>query len=324
MKSFTAPSFTISSRMLELVASVSEKSGAINALFLNKIPLHIQTENRFESIVSGLLLDGNNLNRKQIHDILMDSVPDWNNKETKEILNLLAVYKKIGQWHPYSFTSFCAAHRTLMDGLSESAGHLRTQNVGIRLYRKKIKTAPDPKHLESLLENLFSYVKTSRDLLLVRSCVFFYEISFIHPFEHGNGRLARIWLKILLNEYNPAFGSLAIESLMLSQKQQMHDVLSRCIRSGKSTLFIEFMLGLIDEALAILLQEKPPVISAEDRISAFRNGCIQEIFTRKDYIQFFKNISTATASRDLQTATDQGIIHKTGDKNQTVYRFRTK
>jgi len=48
------------------------------------------------------------------------------------------------------------------------------------------------------------------------------------------------------------------------------------------------------------------------------------MFTRKEYLQFFKNISTATASRDLQTATDQGIIHKTGDKNQTVYRFRTK
>ncbi|MPM13612.1 hypothetical protein SDC9_59970 [bioreactor metagenome] len=192
------------------------------------------------------------------------------------------------------------------------------------MYRKKISTAPDPKQIEPLLENLFSYVKTSRDLLLVRSCVFYYELSFIHPFSAGNGRLARLWLRVLLNEYNSVFGSLAFEPLMLEQKQQLHDVLSRCTRSGKSTLFIEFMLGLIDNALGKLLLERAPVISADDRIRAFQNAFTLEIFTRKDYIQYFKNISTATASRDLQTATDQGIINKTGDKNQTVYRFRVK
>jgi len=324
MKSFTAPSFTITARMLELVASVSEKSGAINALFLNKIPEDVHRKNQRESIISSLLIDGSNLTKVQMESAFSEISADNTDKETAEIKNAALAYEKIGQWHPYSYSSFCAAHRTLMEGLSGTAGELRTDVVGIKLYRKKIQTAPDPKQLESLLENLFSYVKTSRDLLLVRSCVFYYEISFIHPFDQGNGRLARLWLKVLLNEYNPVFGSLALESLMLAQKQPLHDVLSRCTRSGKSTLFIEFMLGLIDEALGKLLQQRPPVISADDRITAFRNGYTQEIFTRRDYIQFFRNISTATASRDLQTATEDGIIHKTGDKNQTVYRFRTK
>ncbi|HPS83011.1 MAG TPA: Fic family protein [Bacteroidales bacterium] len=174
MKSFTAPSFTITARMLELVASVSEKSGAINALFLNKIPTDVHQKNQRESIISSLLLDGNNLNRAQMGSALSESFPDNINTETIEIRNASLAYEKIGQWHPYSYSSFCAAHRTLMEGLSETAGELRTDVVGIKLYRKKIQTAPDPKQLESLLENLFSYVKTSRDLLLVRSCVFYY------------------------------------------------------------------------------------------------------------------------------------------------------
>ncbi|HBG70755.1 MAG: hypothetical protein A2W93_04395 [Bacteroidetes bacterium GWF2_43_63] len=324
MKLFTAPSFTITARILELVASLSEKSGAINALFLNKIPQNIHEENRIESIISSLLLDGSNLTRAQMDRVLSENFADNDNKDFLEISNAAMAYEKIGQWHPYSYSSFCAAHQMLMDGLSDTAGELRTDTVGIKMYRKKIMTAPDPKQLESLLENLFSYVKTSRDLLLVRSCVFYYEISFIHPFDQGNGRLARLWLKVLLNEYNPVFGSIAIESFMLAQKQQLHDVLSRCTRSGKSTLFIEFMLSLIDEALGKLLLERPPVISSDDRIHAFRNSFTHEMFTRKDYIQFFRNISTATASRDLQSATEAGTIHKTGDKNQTIYRFRAK
>jgi len=327
MRSFVTPKFTITARTLELVASVSEKIGAVNALFLNKIPEKTKSEYLINSVYSTLVLDDVIINKSFISKILSSNSADNSNNDDLEFIalqNTVAAYKNIGHWHPYSLSSLLSAHESLMEGISKTAGKIRTESVGLKLYRNKIQTAPDPGKLEYLLENLFSYVKTSRDLLLIRCCVFYYELMFIRPFDTGNGRMARLWFKVLLNEYNSVLGSISLESLMLAQKQAMHDVLSRCIRSGKSTLFIEFVLGIIDSALGNLLKEPAPVITVEDRIRAFQNNFVPEIFSRKDYMQFFKNISTATASRDLQFATENGIINKTGDKNQAVYRFRVK
>jgi Fic family protein len=36
----------------------------------------------------------------------------------------------------------------------------------------------------------------------------------------------------------------------------------------------------------------------------------------------FKNISSATASRDLQKGVEKGLLVKTGSLNQTVYMFK--
>jgi Fic family protein len=36
----------------------------------------------------------------------------------------------------------------------------------------------------------------------------------------------------------------------------------------------------------------------------------------------FKNISSATASRDLQKGVEKGLLAKTGSLNQTIYMFK--
>jgi arginine repressor len=37
----------------------------------------------------------------------------------------------------------------------------------------------------------------------------------------------------------------------------------------------------------------------------------------------FKDISSATASRDLRKGIELNLFHKTGDKNKTVYKLTT-
>jgi len=44
-------------------------------------------------------------------------------------------------------------------------------------------------------------------------------------------------------------------------------------------------------------------------------------FSRKDYLGLFKTISTATASHDLKTGTDLGLLLKQGEKAMTPYSF---
>ena len=57
------------------------------------------------------------------------------------------------------------------------------------------------------------------------------------------------------------------------------------------------------------------------RLEYARDYFINKSFTRKEYILLHKNISTATASRDLKYALDQKKLQRIGDKNQSIYRF---
>jgi predicted HTH transcriptional regulator len=47
-----------------------------------------------------------------------------------------------------------------------------------------------------------------------------------------------------------------------------------------------------------------------------------DFFTRKEYLKNFREISSATASRDLKFAVDNGLIEKFGDKNTARYKYK--
>ncbi|MBK5208443.1 MAG: hypothetical protein JJE44_02930, partial [Flavobacteriaceae bacterium] len=46
-------------------------------------------------------------------------------------------------------------------------------------------------------------------------------------------------------------------------------------------------------------------------------------FTRKDYMNIFKDISSSTASRDLKNGVKMKLLDKIGEKNKTKYKLAT-
>lgn len=242
-------------------------------------------------------------------------------KDITEVKNAIRVYENIGLFDPFSIESLCEAHQILMDGLVENAGRLRNKSVGIMKGKQLAHVAPSGTLVKSLLNDLFGYLENDDEILLVKSCVFHYEFEFIHPFLDGNGRMGRLWQSVILMKYNPVFEYLPVESLIKENQEEYYRILAVADRQGESTIFVEFMLRIVEESLEELLQSQNVTLTGRDRIALFKDYIADASFTRKDYLRYFKELSTATASRDLKEAVDSNQLRKEGEKSLTHYTY---
>ena len=316
------PPYKITTRILGLIASISEKIGEVNAAYLYNPPTELRKKNRIKTIQSSLEIEGNSLSLDQVTAILDNKRIIAPKKDILEVKNAIRAYENLDSFNHTSITSFCKAHATLMNGLIENVGKIRTKSVGILKGATVTHIAPPGDVVKSLVKDLFDYLKKDKDLLLIKSCVFHYEIEFIHPFMDGNGRMGRLWQTVILRQYSPVFESLPIELLIKARQTEYYQILGESDNKGDSTGFIEFMLQIINESLEELLTNQNINLTSQDRIAIFKDKIGKSTFNRQDYLRHFKDISTATASRDLKLAVDDGILNKTGDKRMTSYKFK--
>jgi len=318
------PPYQITTRILQLISSVSEKIGEINAAYLFKPPAELRKKNRIKTIQSSLEIEGNSLSLDQVTAILDNKKIIAPEKDILEVKNAIKAYENIDNYNPASLTSFCKAHGILMNGLIENAGKIRTKSAGILKGSIVTHIAPPGDLVKSLVKELFNYLKNDKDLPVIKSCVFHYEIEFIHPFMDGNGRMGRLWQTVILKQYSPVFEFLPIESLIKKRQSEYYRILGESDNKGDSTGFIEFMLQIINESLEELLTNQNVTLTSKDRLDIFKEKIGRSSFNRQDYMRHFKDISTSTASRDLKVAVDSGLIDKTGDKRTTSYKFKNK
>ena len=316
------PPYKITDKILKFVALISEKIGEVNSAHLHRPPTELRKKNRIKTIQSSLEIEGNTLTIEQITALIENKRVIGPEKDILEVKNAIAVYDYLDNLDPYDIKSFLEAHKILMNGLIESAGKLRSKSVGIIKGSKLAHIAPSSEMLTPLLKDLFHYLKNDEDLPLIKSCVFHYETEFIHPFIDGNGRMGRLWQTLILKHVYPVFEFLPVEILIKERQEDYYESLGKSDSTGESTAFIEFMLEIILESLGQLLNIGNINLTNADRISIFKDIVKNEYFTRKEYLKNFREISSATASRDLNFAVQNGIIIKTGDKNTTKYKYK--
>jgi len=314
------PPYQITPEILKLIASVSEKLGQINAKYLDKPSVKLRKENQIKTIHSSLSIEGNTLTTDQITALLDKKRVIGPEKDVNEVLNAINVYQRLNSFNPTSSNSFLKAHKMLMNGLITDNGKYRTSGVGIVSGNQMTHMAPPSENVSYLMNDLFDFLKESNEIALIKSCVFHYEMEFIHPFMDGNGRMGRLWQTLLLMQDYPVFEFIPFENIIHKTQNEYYQALSASDKLGASTPFIEYMLQVINNALHIMLESSPQILSAEDRLRYFVQRCKPE-FSRKDYLSVFKEISTATASRDLKLGIELGMFEKEGDKIKTIYRM---
>lgn len=245
------PPFTITNAILKYVASISEKLGKLNAVQGLENKPHLRKNNRIKSIHASLKIEANSLSLGQVRDVINGKLVLGEQKEIQEVKNAYAAYEKLSEIDPYSINDLKHYHGIMTRYLVDEAGEFRSSEEGVFSGERCIFMAPPARLVPQLMSNLFVWMKSAKDDVhpLILSSIFHYEFVFIHPFTDGNGRMARLWHTAMLAKWKPILEYIPIESQIEQFQEEYYDAISKCHRSGSSTIFIEFMLSQIDKIL---------------------------------------------------------------------------
>lgn len=317
------PPFTINTNILNLVSEISKLLGKLNYVSMAAPEPKLRRKNRISTIKATLAIEGNTFSVDQVTAILDNKKVIGSKREIIEVQNAIELYENMENFKIDSSKSFLKAHGLLMRNLIENAGKYRTKNVGVLKGTIVKHVAPKPIMVPELMAKLFQWIKEEKNLhYLIKSSIAHYEIEFVHPFEDGNGRMGRFWQSLILSKNDSIFKYVPIESLIEKNQMSYYENLEKCDKQGDSTPFIEFMLNIIFESLKEFDSETIAIISTpQERFIKARECFGRKLFSRKEYMEIFKTISTATASRDLREALDLKLIEKSGVKNQSRYQF---
>ena len=248
-----APPYSITDTIIYLVAEICEKVGAITIKSETPINPQLRRKNQIRSIHSSLAIENNTLSLEQVTDVINGKRVLGPPSEIREVKNAYEAYNLLLTFDPFDIEDMLTAHKVLMADLTKEAGRFRSRGVGIFADKQLVHMAPPAKMVPEHIYNLINWAKASDTHPLIKSCVFHYELEFIHPFDDGNGRMGRMWQTLLLTQWKPLFAWLPVEELIRERQQEYYDVLAISDKAADSTVFIEFMLQIIDSALNELL-----------------------------------------------------------------------
>ena len=243
------PPFTVSAEAINLIAEISGQIERYAIRLEQEDGLRLRKVNRIKTIHSSLAIEGNTLSEDQVRDIIDGKTVVAPIKEIQEVKNAIATYNLYPTLNPYSVKDLLKAHGVMMQALMDDAGRFRRGGVGVFSEQGLVHMAPPAERVPFLMDDLFAWLQSSKDHLLIRSCVFHYEFEFIHPFIDGNGRTGRLWQSLILGRLHPLFEHLPVENMVYANQQAYYDAITASTHAGQSGPFIDFMLNEIYKTL---------------------------------------------------------------------------
>lgn len=243
------PPYTITSKIIHLIAQISENIGRLTVLEEIQDSLKLRKANRIRTIQGSLAIEGNTLSTEQITAILNGKAVIAPPKEVQEVRNAIKAYEAFQQWQPSQETDLLQAHQILMTGLIDEVGQYRHGDVGVMSDNQIVHMAPPAGQVPRLMVDLLDWLNNSEVHPLIQSSIFHYEFEFIHPFADGNGRMGRLWQTLILTKWNPIFANIPVESLIHQNQKAYYDALQASTNQTDSAPFIEFILQMIYDAI---------------------------------------------------------------------------
>ena len=325
------PPFEITNQIISDVAEIAELMGKFSVTNQLSTNPTLRRSNRIRTIHGSLAIEQNTLSLEQVTAVLDGKQVLAPPKDIAEVKNAYEIYERLDQLDPYSVDDLLTAHGILTRGLVEESGQFRSRPVGVVDSQGNIlHFGTLPQYVPDLVMELLEWVKTSQVHMLIRSCVFHYELELIHPFADGNGRVGRLWHTLLLSRWNPVFAWLPVESIIHDRQQEYYAAINASNDAGESTVFIEFMLSAIKasitEAMEVSDEMMDEMSDGKMDKASQRWKKIEAYLKNHDYIMNANvrelcGVSSATANRILATLVENKKLKKYYERGLWSYRL---
>jgi len=337
------PKYTITNKLLGNIKRTAEIITDLNSRSFPRVVL-VEMEKRAREIsaFSSTSIEGNPLPLTDVKRILKNRPENIRDSE-KEVLNYnkalieldgLIKMKKIA----INIGLIIKIQKIVTDGLIEKyrCGHIRQESVFVNdpKTRKTIYWPPDHEEVPKLLEELFDYLRVNSKTIdpLILAGIFHKQFVVLHPFVDGNGRTARLAVKVLLakmglntfnlfsfeNYYNRNVGRYFSEVGLAGNYYDIKDRID-------FTSWLEYFTdGIIDELLRVKKElEKEIIFPDIKEHHKIILGHIKEkgYITDKDYSLLIKR-AKPTRNLDFNKLIDLGLIVRIGKGKATYYKLK--
>lgn len=310
------PPFEITNAMIHEVAEIAELVGKLT--FTNQLSANptLRRTNRIRTIHGSLAIEQNTLSLEQVTAVLNGKQVLAPPKDIAEVKNAYEIYERLDELNPYSVEDLLTAHGIMTRGLVEESGVFRSRPVGVVDQEGHVlHFGTLPQYVPDLVTELLDWVKHSDIHMLIRSCVFHYELELIHPFADGNGRIGRLWHTLLLSKWNPAFAWLPVESMIHARQREYYAAINTSNDAGESTVFIEFMLSTIKASLIDAINTSDEMSGEKIDKATIRWNQIHKFLETHEFImnadvRALCGVSAATANRILAGLVEEEKLSK--------------
>lgn len=320
------PPFEITNQIIDYVAEIAELVGRLTSTNQLSANPTLRRSNRIRTIHGSLAIEQNTLSLEQVTAVLNGKHVLAPPKDIAEVKNAYEIYERLDELNPYSVEDLLTAHRIMTRGLVDEAGMFRTRPVGIVDNEGHVlHFGTLPQYVPDLVMELLDWVKNSDIHILIRSCVFHYELELIHPFADGNGRIGRLWHTLLLSKWNPVFAWLPVESIIHDRQQEYYKAINASNDARESTVFIEFMLSAIKASLIEAIRTSDEMSDEKMDKATLRWNKIEAYLKSHDYImnadvRKLCGVSAATANRILTALVAKNQLEKYHMSAHWVYK----
>jgi len=309
------PPYIITSKILKLTSDIVEAMVEIKQFEKTLSTPKLRKKNRVKSITGSLQIEGNTFSEEKVTAMIEGKRVLGSVKEITEVEGAIKAYNHLDNYAYKNINDLLHAHQLMMHNLLTDAGSFRKGNVGVMGKDGVSHIAPPAIRVTELMNNLFDWLSTTDEHLLVASCIFHYEFEFIHPFSDGNGRIGRLWQTVILKAYKDLFGYLPIESIVKENQQKYYDALEQSGTNGECTVFIEFMLEVILKTVQKQVRNVPTNVPIHDPLK--RLDEIVKLIKKDKSITLLKiahklKVSDKTIKRDIVKLKNENRLKRVG------------
>lgn len=352
---------TITNNILKNVGRIdAAREVILNAPLVPAWEAKFRRDAQARMIHHGTHLEGNPLTEEEVKDVLEGEEVIARDRDIQEILNyrdvlnfIDSISERIGTSGAYFLTveTILEIHRITTQKIlpEEYSGKFRVRQVIVRNTKTgQISYTPPPAvEISFLVEDLVNWINSDETKELhpvVKAGIIHYEMSRIHPFVDGNGRVARALATLImfLDGYDiRKFFSLEeyFDDNPLNYYQTLQAVSNQLVLDTHErdlTPWLEYFIEGVaielnrvkDQVQRISVDARVKDRLGEQLVLNERQMLIMEYLHKhkammnKDFRKIFPNYSDDTVLRELRFLIKKGLIKKQGGTKKATYLLR--